>query len=70
MLPSSESRFRHVRDSVARHYPQADLGPLRAAFEFAEQAHRSQTRVTGEPYITHPLASAQILADIDRKSVV
>jgi GTP pyrophosphokinase len=49
---------------VARHYPQADLGPLRAAFEFAEQAHRSQTRVTGEPYITHPLASAQILADI------
>ena len=64
MLPSSESRFRHVRDSVARHYPQADLGPLRAAFEFAEQAHRSQTRVTGEPYITHPLASAQILADI------
>ena len=28
------------------------------------QAHHGQTRVTGEPYITHPLASAQILADI------
>jgi GTP pyrophosphokinase len=62
--PTPESRFRHLRDSVARHYPQADLAMLRRAFEFAEQAHHDQTRVTGEPYITHPLASAQILADI------
>jgi GTP pyrophosphokinase len=30
----------------------------------AEIAHRGQSRVTGEPYITHPLAAAQILADI------
>ena len=37
---------------------------LRRAFDFADQAHRGQTRVTGEPYITHPLASAQILADL------
>ena len=64
VLPSAESRFRHVRDSVARHYPQADLAPLRAAFEMAEIAHHGQSRVTGEPYITHPLAAAQILADI------
>ncbi|HEX7496141.1 MAG TPA: RelA/SpoT family protein, partial [Candidatus Limnocylindrales bacterium] len=63
-LPTPESRFRHLRDSVARHYPQADLAMLRRAFEFAAQAHHDQTRVTGERYITHPLASAQILADI------
>jgi GTP pyrophosphokinase len=63
-LPTPESRFRHLRDSVARHYPQADLAMLHRAFEFAAQAHHDQTRVTGEPYITHPLASAQILADI------
>jgi GTP pyrophosphokinase len=63
-LPTPESRFRHLRDSVARHYPQADLAMLRRAFEFAAQAHHGQNRVTGEPYITHPLASAQILADI------
>jgi guanosine-3',5'-bis(diphosphate) 3'-pyrophosphohydrolase len=36
----------------------------RGAFDLAELAHHSQTRVTGEPYITHPLAAAQILADI------
>jgi GTP pyrophosphokinase len=64
VLPTPESRFRHVRDAVARHYPQADLGPLRAAFEMAELAHHSQMRVTGDPYITHPLAAAQIVADI------
>jgi guanosine-3',5'-bis(diphosphate) 3'-pyrophosphohydrolase len=63
-LPSPESRFRAVRDAVARHYPAADLGPLRAAFEMAELAHRGQTRVTGEPYVTHPLAAAEILAEI------
>ena len=38
--------------------------PLRKAYEFAIGAHQNQTRVTGEPYITHPLAAAQILADI------
>ena len=63
-LPTPESRFRHLRDSVARHYPQADLAMLHRAFEFAAQAHHDQTRFTGEPYITHPVASAQILADI------
>ncbi len=62
--PTPESRFRQLRDSVARHYPQADLAMLHRAFDFAGQAHHDQTRVTGEPYITHPLASAQILADI------
>src|SRR5665811_210163 len=64
VLPSNESRFRHVRDAVARRYPQADLAPLTRAFEVAQRAHHSQVRVTGEPYVTHPIAVAQILADI------
>jgi GTP pyrophosphokinase len=64
VLPSNESRFRHVRDAVAHRYPQADLAQLTRAFEVAERAHHSQVRVTGEPYVTHPIAAAQILADI------
>jgi guanosine-3',5'-bis(diphosphate) 3'-pyrophosphohydrolase len=61
---SPETAFRHVQESVVGHYPQADVALLRQAFDFAQQAHRNQARVTGEPYVTHPLAAAKILADI------
>ena len=56
--------LRHVLQSLARHYPQADLTVVRRAFELAVAAHSGQQRVSGEPYVTHPLAAAQILADI------
>jgi GTP pyrophosphokinase len=64
VLPSPDSRFRKLRETVASHYPQADLVSMKRAFELASQAHHGQNRVTGEPYITHPLAAAQILADL------
>jgi GTP pyrophosphokinase len=56
--------LRHVLQSLARHYPQADLTIVRRAFDLAVAAHSGQQRVSGEPYVTHPLAAAQILADI------
>jgi len=62
---SPASRFRHLRESVARRYPQADMAVLQGVFEFADEAHRGQMRVSGEPYINHPLAAAQILADLE-----
>ncbi len=39
-----------------------DVAPLEAAYRFSESAHAGQFRVSGEPYITHPLAVACILA--------
>ena len=33
---------------------------IKLAYEFAEEAHRGQTRKSGEPYITHPLAVARV----------
>jgi GTP pyrophosphokinase len=56
--------LRRVLQSLARHFPQADLTVVRRAFDFAVTAHGDQLRVSGEPYVTHPLAAAQILADI------
>jgi len=50
--------------TIARHYPQADLAPVNQALDLATQAHEGQRRVSGEPYVTHPIASAQILADL------
>lgn len=45
-------------------HPKADLSVIERAFEVAERAHRGQTRKSGEPYITHPVAVAHILADL------
>jgi guanosine-3',5'-bis(diphosphate) 3'-pyrophosphohydrolase len=53
-----------VLDAVAGHYPQADLTPVAGAFDFAVSAHVDQKRASGEPYVTHPIAAAQIVADL------
>jgi guanosine-3',5'-bis(diphosphate) 3'-pyrophosphohydrolase len=46
------------------HHPKADVSIIERAYATAEIAHRSQKRRSGEPYITHPVAVAQILADL------
>ncbi len=40
-----------------------DLALVRRAFYYAADAHRSQSRRSGEPYLVHPVATAEILAD-------
>lgn len=40
-----------------------DMGLLRSAYRFADQVHQGQSRISGEPYITHPIAVAGICAD-------
>ncbi len=44
--------------------PQADIDRVLEAFEFSAEAHAGQSRRSGEPYISHPLAVARILADM------
>ncbi len=46
------------------HHPTADTAAVERAFDLAVEAHASQRRATGEPYVTHPIASAQIVADL------
>src|SRR5436309_3162785 len=45
-------------------HPKADLGLLQSAYDVAEEKHRDQRRKSGDPYITHPLAVATILAEL------
>ena len=45
-------------------YPKADVAKLQRAYDVADERHRGQTRKSGDPYITHPLAVATILADL------
>ena len=45
-------------------YPKADLSQLQRAYDVAEERHATQKRKSGDPYITHPLAVATILAEL------
>jgi GTP diphosphokinase / guanosine-3',5'-bis(diphosphate) 3'-diphosphatase len=58
--PVLEPLFRSVRAN----HPKADLALLERAYVTAERMHGTQTRKSGDPYITHPLAVTTILADI------
>jgi GTP pyrophosphokinase len=49
---------------VKVNHPKADVSVIEKSFVAAEKAHATQLRKSGEPYITHPLAVAQILADL------
>jgi GTP pyrophosphokinase len=62
--PSLERARKDLLASVSRHYPGADLGPLDRAFDMAIEAHALQVRASGEPYVTHPIAAAQIVAEL------
>ncbi|SIR87351.1 RelA/SpoT family protein [Williamsia sterculiae] len=49
-------------------YPKADVVVLQRAYDVADEHHRGQFRKSGDPYITHPLAVATILADLGMDS--
>ena len=50
--------------TVRLNHPKVDLSIVERAYTAAERAHDGQLRRSGEPYITHPVAVAQILADL------
>lgn len=49
---------------VKQNIPNADLDLIRLAYDFAEEAHRGQKRLSGEDYIQHPLYTAKNLAEL------
>src|SRR5579862_2749815 len=57
-------RFSELTDKVHRNRPGDDLDLLRRAYEFAAEQHKTQTRRSGEPFLSHPLEVAHLLADI------
>ncbi|HZP96143.1 MAG TPA: bifunctional (p)ppGpp synthetase/guanosine-3',5'-bis(diphosphate) 3'-pyrophosphohydrolase [Candidatus Limnocylindria bacterium] len=46
------------------HYPDGDAELVRRAYAYADEAHAGQTRVSGEPYMTHPAAVAMLIAEL------
>lgn len=57
-------RLDQILDLVRTYAPDADLPVLRKAWVYAQSKHQGQTRKSGEPYFSHPLAVAHILAGL------
>ncbi len=51
-------------ERVRDYFPNGDLALIQKAYDFSEKAHAGQFRRSGEPYISHPLGVAAILADL------
>ncbi len=57
-------RIQEILDKVSAHNPDADLELIQKAYVYAATAHVGQTRLSGEPYLSHPLAVADTLAEM------
>ena len=57
-------RIEGVLDRIQEYHPQADVEPVMRAYVFAAKAHKGQERISGEPYLTHPLEVAGILTEL------
>src|SRR4249919_2091331 len=57
-------RFETLLEKVRSYSPEADLELLRRAYVFSALEHKGQVRHSGEPYLIHPLAVADFLADL------
>src|SRR5262245_39369878 len=51
-------------EKIRSYLPNADLSLIQNSYTFSEKAHSGQMRRSGEPYISHPLGVAAILADL------
>ena len=58
-----QERADHVFEVMAKRVSTEDIQRIHAAFELAREAHAPQKRKTGEPYILHPIAVANIAAE-------
>jgi GTP pyrophosphokinase len=63
-LPASDGALGPLVSAHVDQHPGADVPTLERAFGVAEELHRGQRRKSGEPFITHPLAVATILANL------
>ena len=57
-------RIEGILEKVHEYNPQADVDPLMRAYVFAAKAHKGQERISGEPYLSHPLQVSAILTDL------
>ena len=63
-METAEARYQSLLRTIARHAPATDIALVDKAYRFADAKHKQQLRKSGEPYIIHPLAVAEIVVEI------
>ena len=57
-------RINDIIDKIAEYHPEADLDIIERAYVYSARVHAGQVRLSGEPYLSHPLEVAGILSDM------
>lgn len=67
-----ELLYQELINHVHKYHPSDDVSMIEKAYNVAKEAHRNQTRKSGEPYIIHPLNVAIILAELelDKETII
>ena len=63
-METFEAHYESMCETVRKHMPGADMDLINKAVEYAKNKHKDQKRKDGSPYIIHPLAVAEIVAEI------
>ena len=61
---SKEIKIADLVEKVQSYYPAADVDLIRKAYDFSAKVHQGQKRLSGEPYLIHPMAVAEVIADL------
>ena len=56
-------RLNDIVDRVLAYHPKADVDMIEKAYVFSAKVHEGQVRLSGEPYLSHPMEVAGLLAD-------
>src|SRR5204863_930090 len=62
-------RLEEILEKVEKHHPGDKLDLIRRAYIFSAKEHKGQVRASGEPYLTHPLEVANLLAEMKMDAV-
>ncbi|MBQ5748532.1 MAG: HD domain-containing protein, partial [Oscillospiraceae bacterium] len=63
-MPIREEQFRSLVRTIERCSPATDMELIECAYRYADKKHASQLRKSGEPYIIHPIAVAEIVVEM------
>jgi guanosine-3',5'-bis(diphosphate) 3'-pyrophosphohydrolase len=61
----NEDSYSRLVSRIKEYNPNCDFGMLEKAYKISKMAHEGQLRVSGEPFILHPIEVAYILADLE-----